>query len=98
MCFPRELRGRNKDTLIGPLPLQCARKLLYFRSPNRAFPSLGLHVDRIQAELVLLDYSVDAFIAAPADRAACVPPAAPVPHGNQQVNDQSFEKRWRRRL
>src|SRR5271166_6631545 len=60
--------------------------------------ALGLHVDDVETERVLLDDAVDAAVADPAERAAHLDPAAAVAHPHQEIDDETLEKSRRKRM
>jgi hypothetical protein len=60
-----KLRGRDEDPFPSPLPLQSPGKFLDLGSSYGTVPTLSLDVDDIKTQLVLLDYSINSFIARP---------------------------------
>ncbi len=54
--------------------------------------TLGLHIDDIEAEGVLIDHAVDAAVSDPAERAAGFAPSAAVAHLDQEIDDQPLEE------
>ncbi len=87
----REIRRGNENTFPRPLALKRPSKLLYLRSSNRSFPSLRLDVDVVQTEVVFLDDSVNAFVAAASYGPACVLPASTVAHLDEKFDDDLLE-------
>ena len=54
--------------------------------------TLGLHIDDVESEFVLLDDAVHAAVAYPAERLAHLDPSAAVAHAHEKVDDQAFEE------
>mgnify|MGYP006207899335 CR=1 FL=1 len=52
--------------LSRTLALQGTRESLDLRASYHSLPTLRLDVDRLQAEAILPDHAIDAFVAAPA--------------------------------
>lgn len=78
------VRGcRDEHALARTLALQRTGELLYLGSTHDRIPSLGLNVEDVQTELVLVDHSIDAAVTAPSNRASGLLTRAAVTHGNQ---------------
>ena len=94
--FLREPRSGDEDALRGALALEAAGERLEIRPTNCVIgrPPLGLDVDRVEPELVLVDHAVDAVVAGPANvsrRILCL--RAAVAHRYQKVEDELLEER-----
>jgi hypothetical protein len=87
-----ERRSGYKNAFLGTLTLQRAGKFLNLRSAYGAVPSLRLNVDDVQAELVFLDYAVDATVARLAQCLASLATRTTLPHLNQKIDNELFEK------
>lgn len=85
-------RRGDEDAFLGPLPRQCAVERLDLGPPDRALPTLGLHIDLFQPEPVQRNDPVDARIARAAD-ALQIRPVGPIAHTVQQVEHQRLEER-----
>ncbi|MNR48754.1 hypothetical protein D3C85_1680330 [compost metagenome] len=75
------------------MPIQCAGKSLYLGAPDRFVGvALGLQVDRVETEPVLLDDAVDTTIAAVAGGLGCVLLTAAIAHGDHQIDHQRLKE------
>ncbi len=77
----REGPSGDEHALLGVFAVQGPDELLDLGTADRALPLLGLQVDDVQAEPVLVDDAVDALVARLPDRRASVPPRAAVAPG-----------------
>ena len=64
-----KVEGRDEHTLTRSVPRKRTSELLNVGTAHGIRPAFGLHVNGVETEAALLDDSVDALIAAPADRA-----------------------------
>ena len=58
----RERAGRQKDALLRTPTVQSPDESVDFRATDRVFPTLGLEVDHVQAELIFVNNAVDSGI------------------------------------
>src|SRR5208283_4023289 len=77
------------------MALQPADEIAHFGQRNAVLgiEPLGLDVDDVEAEFVLLDDAVDAAVADPAQRPAHLRASAAVAHPHQKVDDEVLEER-----
>src|SRR5579863_5049747 len=73
------------------MTFQASSKRLNDGSSHCATPSLGLHVDSIQAELVFLDDSIDAAVPASAHNLASLFCRTTIAHRNQKFYHESAD-------
>lgn len=66
--FFREQRRGEEDALARPLAVQAAGEPLHDRPTDNVRPPLGLNIDEVEAEPILLDAAVDPVIAAAPER------------------------------
>src|SRR5438046_4356722 len=90
----REGGGRDEDALSSTLSLKRTSELLDLGPPDRILPPLGLHVDHVESQAVLLNDPVDATVATSSDGPSRVGEVPTVPHGDQYLNDQPFKEGW----
>ncbi len=87
-----------KDALLCAHTVEATGKTLHIRSADPDFigPALGLYMDNVEAEPVLLDDAVDAAVTQAADPFASIAQRPTVAHFYQQLHDESLEERRRR--
>ena len=86
----REAPGRQK--LARPPAMQRAHKALNLGAPDRSLPALGLNVDSIEAQPVLTNHAIEPLVAGATNRSASLGTAPPIPHLEQQLDDEPLEK------
>ena len=83
---------------VGTLALQRARKFLYLRTPNGAFPFFGLNINHVKTQFVFLDDAVDAAIPAAPDRTPSILSRSTVSHRDELIDHEALKECWRRGL
>ena len=89
-----KVRCRDQHALGRPMAFEAADEIAHFaqRDALVGIEALGLHIDDVEAELVLLDDAVDPAVADPAERPAHLDPSAAVAHPHQKVDDEALEE------
>ena len=74
-----ESRSGDKYSLFSSFSLQSPHEFLYFRSSYRCglIPFLGLNIDAVQTEPVLINNSINALITTLADDPCCISLSSP---------------------
>ena len=72
-----KFRGGDENTLAGASALQGAGEFLHLRPTDRSIPPLGLDVNDVETEPVLLDDAVDPLVSRAAEGLPLLPPFAP---------------------
>ncbi len=82
----------QKYTFASALTLECTRKFLDLRPSDHSFPTLGLDVDDVEAQPVLLDDSVDSAITRPSNGPPRILSRASITHSDQEIDYELLEK------
>lgn len=82
----------DQYTFAGFLAFETPSELLYGGTAHGTILAFGLDIDDIQPEFVFVDDPIDSLVAALANGFGDTGSASSVSHGNQQIDDDLFEK------
>jgi sugar/nucleoside kinase (ribokinase family) len=81
-----EIRSGQKNATLCLDTMESPHKFLHHRTPNRSLPTLGLDINGIQPQPVLLDYAINAAVSGTAQHLARFLTGPSVAHLQQQIH------------
>ena len=90
--FAGKIGRGDKDALFGPESLERPREFLNLGPTHSLVPALGLKVDYVESEAILLDDPIDALVSGLANGLSGILSRSAIAHRNDKLDDRFFKK------